>query len=81
MRATVQQKRRHDIYLISDASGQFLASTAMSRGGAFTISSTLVSKMAHDLCLTVDQMVGVVRCPLSRTDALAAIVHNQQHKA
>ncbi len=78
MRAEVDEDRRHYIYTVADDEGYYVATTAMSKGGKQALGANLVSKMARDLGLKTGEMTDMVRCPLSREAALAAIMFNRQ---
>lgn len=77
MQATTED-RRHKFFYICDDEGRRIAQTWISHGRRHAISGSLVTQMARQLRLdTSINLVNLVRCPLSRDEALAMMQENR----
>jgi len=64
-------------YKIYDEEGVFVSSTSISKGSKETLSDKRVSVMAHQLGLsTSQQFIDLIKCTLSREDALKIMKTN-----
>lgn len=75
------QAERHDagdwFFIICNKKGDIIASTSISKGSKHTLGEKRVSQMAHQLRLSNSkQMIDLVRCTLSREDALVIMESN-----
>lgn len=65
-------------YIIRNDQGIQIASTSISKGSKETLRAGRVSAMARQLGLdTAQQLVDLIKCPLSREDALKIIERNR----
>lgn len=65
-------------YKIYDEQGVFVSSTSISKGAKETLRDARVRDMAHQIGLsTSQQFVDLVKCKLSREDALKIILANR----
>lgn len=73
MKATEDKKRHDPYYIIKDDTGRIVATTSISHGRTEPLGPKRIAKMAGRGQLNLDaddQLVDLIKCPLSREDAL-----------
>jgi hypothetical protein len=71
------ENRSHRYFYIYDDEGTRISQTHISHGRKHPIGSSLLTQMARQLRLdTARDLVDLVRCPLSREDALTEMQRN-----